>query len=135
VGNAATKTMTESRVAPMSIARIVGTNLCARTEQAKLIDGLLPASLANTGVTVNGQIATLLYVSASEVVFLVPAGLTDGPAEFIVVNSEGFPSKAQGSIVRTAPAIFTDETHAISLNALTFTAEPFDPTDGQLHLA
>src|SRR5204863_9696332 len=53
----------------------------------------------------------------------------------IVVNSEGFPSKAQGSIVRTAPAIFTDETHAISLNALTFTAEPFDPTDGQLHLA
>jgi uncharacterized protein (TIGR03437 family) len=135
VANAATKTANDSRVAPMSIATIIGTNLCARTEQSKLLNGLLPSTLGNTAVTVNGQTATLLYVSPSEVVFVVPAGLNDGPAEFILVNSEGFPSQAQGFIARTAPGIFSSENRAIGLNAVTLTAEPFDPTDGQLRLA
>ena len=134
VANAATKPLNDSRVAPMSIATIIGTNLCGRTEQAKLLNGMLPSTLANTAVTVNGQTATLLYVSPGEVVFVVPAGLTDGPAEVTLVNSEGFPSKAQGFIARTAPGIFSNENHAIGLNAVTLTAEPFDPTDGQLRI-
>jgi uncharacterized protein (TIGR03437 family) len=135
IANAATRNTSELRVAPDSIAVISGSFLSTRTEQAKLIDGNLPLAIDGVMVQVNGRQTRLLFVSPSEVIIVVPTGINDGPTEFVVVNSEGFPSKASAIITRAAPGVFGFESQAIALNADTLTAAPFDPSDDQLHLS
>ncbi|HEV8367851.1 MAG TPA: lamin tail domain-containing protein [Pyrinomonadaceae bacterium] len=135
VANAATRDGEHPRVAPQSIAIITGTHLCLGTEQAKLIDGALPPSIRGTTVQLNGEQARLIFASPDEVIFVVPANVADGPAQFIVTNSEGFPAKAEGIISRSAPGIFSVGNQAIMINANTLTAAPFDPSEGDLRLA
>jgi uncharacterized protein (TIGR03437 family) len=132
--NAATRNTEDVRIAPDSIAVVSGSHLASGDEQAKLIQGNLPLSIKGTTVQVNGQAARLFYVSSEDVVFLVPPDVVEGPAEVVVFNSEGFPSKAAATISRAAPGIFADENGAIMLKADTLVAAPFDPTDGTLHL-
>jgi uncharacterized protein (TIGR03437 family) len=91
-------------------------------------------TLAGTKVQVNGQDARLLYVSPGEVIFIVPANVADGPANIIVTNSEGFPSKAVADVSRVAPGFFNVDDRGVVLDADSFKAGPFDPTDGQLRL-
>ena len=132
--NAATQQPT--RVAPGSIATIRGSALAFKTEAADSTD--LPIELAGTTVKVNGQATRIFYVSPEEVVFVVPDGLADGPAEFVVTNRDGFSSKAEGTIASTVPGVFTvpgdGEGDAVILDADTQSAGPFDPTSGRLRL-
>jgi uncharacterized protein (TIGR03437 family) len=124
------------RVAPGSVATIRGNALAFKPEATDSAD--LPFELAGTTVKVNGQAARIFYVSPEEVVLLVPDGLADGPAEFVVTNRDGFSSKAEATIASTAPGIFTasdGDDEAIVLDADTQIAGPFDPTNGKLRLS
>ena len=127
VSNAAARgnELDPSRIAPGSIASLKGNALSVTAE--------------GTTVTVNGQSARLYYASPDEVIFVVPDSLPDGPAEFLVTNSEGLSSKAMAVISATAPGIFTasgdGRGEAIILNSDTLTTGPFDPSNGQLRLS
>ena len=134
VANAAIRDFSQHRVAPDSIAIITGNHLCNIEQDAKLIDGKLPFVIGGTTVQGNGEFCQLLYASSTEVIFVTPSHLPDGPAQFIVTNSEAFPSKAETTVARSAPGIFTDGSKAVVLNSDTFVSDPFDPTDGQLRL-
>ena len=48
-------------------------------------------------MTVNGQLARIFYVSPDEVAFVVPSGLANGPAQFLVTNSEGLSVEGRGN--------------------------------------
>ena len=127
------------RIAPGSIAKIRGNALAIKTEKAALTDGELPFAVAGTTVTVNGQPARIFYVSADEVVFVVPDALANRPAEFLVTNLDGLSSKAEATITTAAPGVFTatgdGRGDAIILNADTLLTEPFDPSKGDLRLS
>jgi uncharacterized protein (TIGR03437 family) len=88
---------------------------------------------------VNGRPAHIFYVSATEVVFVVPSEVSAGPAEVLVTNSEGLSSRAAITISNAAPGVFTSSGNghgdAIILNADTLTPAPFDPTTGELRLS
>jgi uncharacterized protein (TIGR03437 family) len=128
-----------TRIAPDSIATVRGNALALKTETAAFVGGELPFTLAGTTVTVNGRQARIFYVAASEVIFVVPDGLPDGPAEFRVTNGDGVSSKAQANISAAAPGVFTavgdGRGEAIILNSDTLMTGPFDPSNGTLRLS
>ena len=127
------------KIAPGSIATIRGSALAMKTEAAALSEEGLPFALAGTTVAVNGDKARLFYVAPGEVVFVVPDGLQNGPAEFLVTNADGLSSKAEAVIATSAPGVFTiaadGRGEAIILNADTLLHGPFDPSSGELRLS
>ena len=135
VVNAASRT---PQIAPGSIASIRGSVLAFKTEAADLTDftdGAPPFQVAGTAVRVNDRSARIFYVSPEEVVFVVPDGLTSGPAEFVATNADGFSSKATAELSTGAPGVFTESGEAIVLDADQLTVGPFDPSQGQLRLS
>jgi uncharacterized protein (TIGR03437 family) len=127
-----------ANIAPGSIASIRGNALALKSEEAGFAGKELPFALAGTTVTVNGQPARIFYVSANEVVFVVPSGLASGPAQFQVTNREGLSSKAEAIISAAAPGVFTvsgGRGEAIILNSDTLTPGAFDPLNRQLRLS
>lgn len=130
------------QIAPGSIATVRGSALAFRAEAADLTDftdGAPPFDVAGTSVRVNDRSARIFYVSPEEVVFVVPDGLSNGPAEFVVTNADGFSSKATADITIGAPGVFTvsgdGRGDAIVLDSDNLTAGPFDPSSGQLRLS
>ena len=128
-----------TQIAPGSIATIRGDALAFKTESATFEGEQLPFTLAGTTVKVNGQEARMFYASPEEVVFVVPGTIPNGPAEFVVTNSEGFSSKAEQSVSAVAPGIFTSRGDgrgdAIILDSDMLTPAPFDPGGGQRRLS
>ena len=128
-----------ARIAPGSIASIQGSALALKTETATFTSSDPPFTVAGTTVTVNGQPARIFYVSANEVVFVVPGELPNGPAEFVVTNADGLSSKAEATISATAPGVFTvagdGRGDAVILNSETLMPGPFDPSSGKLRLS
>ena len=110
-----------ARIAPGSIATIRG------------------SALTGASVKVNGFVAQTLFATPQEVVFVTPNELTDGPAEFVATNADGFEIKAEATIARAAPGVFAvsgdGESEAIVLDSDTLVAAPFDPTNGHLRLS
>ena len=128
-----------TKIAPGSIATIRGSALAFSTEAASFAGEDPPFTVAGTTVRVNGQQARVFYVAPEEVVFVVPDGLPNGPAEFVVTNSDGFSSKAEANISHAAPGVFTvtgdGRGEAIILDSNTITPGPFDPSSRQLRLS
>ncbi|MEO5952561.1 MAG: hypothetical protein ABIQ44_08875, partial [Chloroflexia bacterium] len=118
-------------VAPGSIATVFGQNLATRVEAARLDDaGKLPVTLAGTSVTVGGKAAELIYVSPTQVNFVVPEALSAGELEILVKSSAlAADLKAKVSVARIAPGIFSIPClridRAAVLNAVTYALEPF----------
>jgi uncharacterized protein (TIGR03437 family) len=96
-------------VAPDSIASIYGSNLAAVTAQA--MTQPLPASLGGVTLTVTdsagvARSAALMYVSPSQINFVVPDGTAAGTAQFAVSN--GSSTIAATALVQTvAPTLFS----------------------------
>jgi len=128
-----------THIALGSVAHIRGSKLALKTEAAKLNNDELPFTVSGTTVSVNNQLARIFYVSPDEVVFVVPSGLANGPAQFSVTNSEGLSSMAEATISPTAPGIFTisgdGRGEAVALNSDTLVRGPFDPSNGALRLS
>ena len=133
------ETSTVKAVAPASIAIAQGSALASKTEHSEpLVDGSFLLSVAGTAVSVNGRAAPLLYISPTQVNFVVPTETESGTAEVIVTNAEGFQSRTEITIVPAAPGIFTvtgtGRGEAVILNNGTLVPGPFDPTRSNLRL-
>lgn len=128
-----------TQVAPGSIATIRGAALAFRTEAAMFAGSEPPFTVAGTQVKVNGQDARVFYASPEEVVFVVPDGIANGRAEFVVTNADGFSSKAEAVVSTSAPGIFTalgdGRGEAIILDSDTLAPGAFDPSHGELRLS
>jgi len=128
-----------TQLAAGSIAAIHGSALAFRTEAATFTGSDPPFAVAGTVVNVNGEPARIFYASPEEVVFVVPGGVSNGPAQIVATNSDGFSSKAEARISTGAPGVFTvggdGRGEAIVLDSDTLTTRPFDPSNGRLRLA
>jgi uncharacterized protein (TIGR03437 family) len=123
-------------LAPDQIAIATGRNLALVSMQTeRLADGSFPRSDANVTLSVNGRSAELLYVSPTQVNFVVPSDIESGMATVSVRNHDGYESRGNVMIVPAAPGVFTEPGDgtgaAIALEANTFLRPPFDPVDGQ----
>jgi len=137
----------QSTIAPDSLASIIGTNLATAIASATLdADGNLPIELASTSVTINGQTARLIYVSPSQINFLVPADIGSGTTTLTVSHSDT-PATRTGSvtIAATSPGLFSSDASGSGpgaiRNAVTFAGPPFlvdtpeSPSDPRTRLA
>jgi len=100
-------------VAPNSIASIYGSNpgsnLAAATAQASAQP--LPTSLGGISLTVTDSAGTqrsapLIYVSPSQINFVIPDGTASGPATF-TINGGPAPLSATATIQTVAPRLFS----------------------------
>lgn len=89
---------------PDAIAAAFGARLATATESAGAQP--LPKTLAGTTVRVNGEAAALLFVSPTQINFLIPAGTPAGTAAVEVTASDGFVSRGTARIAQAAPALF-----------------------------
>src|SRR5690242_18266258 len=81
----------QQTVAPNSLATLFGQALTGATVSAQLgPDGQLPTQLAGISVEVNGEAAQLIYVSPSQINFVVPESTAAGTAT-VVVRSTSSP--------------------------------------------
>jgi uncharacterized protein (TIGR03437 family) len=118
-------------IAPDSLASIFGVSLARSTASATLdANGQLPTELVSTRVQVNGQDASLIYVSPTQINFLVPFGIAVGAATVTLLSTDSNTTRlAAVQVANTAPAIFTNDATGTGpgaiLNAVTFTPAPF----------
>jgi uncharacterized protein (TIGR03437 family) len=97
---------------PNAIASAFGTQLATQTATAtdanpELAGIQLPTTLGGTTVEVNGVDAGLLFVSAGQVNFIIPAETGAGTASIVVRSSDGIISQGTMTVVTAAPALFT----------------------------
>ena len=118
-------------LAPDSLAVLFGTELALRTATADQTP--LPFELGGTTVTVNGTPAQLLFVSPTQLNFVVPATVSLGLATIVVSTPAGVYSVAAAQIVPSAPALFTKdftgkgEANAVATaDGVRFQTSPFD---------
>ncbi|HKQ77634.1 MAG TPA: M36 family metallopeptidase [Blastocatellia bacterium] len=122
------------RIGPLAADSIVaafGSNLANRFEFAQSLP--LPTSLAGTTLTVNGVPAPLLFVSPTQINFIVPPMVNPGQAVFIASSPMGTYSIGNVQIVAAAPAIFTadssgagDAAALATVDGINFQTQPFD---------
>ena len=121
----------QAAVSPNSLASLFGSGLSDGTAAAQLDpSGQLPTQLAGVSVLVNGGAAPLLYVSSSQINFLVPAGTDIGTADVVVQSSTlGVNFKGTMQVRNVAPGIFSSDGSGQGpgaiLNAVTFAGGPF----------
>jgi uncharacterized protein (TIGR03437 family) len=128
-----------TQLAPGSIATIRGSALAFKSEAASFAGEDPPFTVAGTTVTVNDRAARIFYTAPDEVVFVTPGALANGPAEFVVTNSDGFSSMAHANIVTAAPGVFSvggdGRGEAVIINSDTLKPGPFDPSSGLLRMS
>jgi uncharacterized protein (TIGR03437 family) len=114
-----------------SIVAAFGSNLAPRVEVAQSFP--LPTSLAGTTLTINGVPAPLLFVSPTQINFLVPPTINTGQAVFIASSPMGTYALGSVEIVAAAPAIFTadasgkgDAAALATADGVTYQSQPFD---------
>jgi uncharacterized protein (TIGR03437 family) len=118
-------------VAPDSLASLFGLNLAGSKAWATLDpNGQLPTNLAGTSVEVNGEAASLLYVSSTQINFVVPGDVVTGTANVLVRNTAASAPQSGTMLVQnTAPAVFSADGSGKGpgaiLNAVTYAPAPF----------
>jgi uncharacterized protein (TIGR03437 family) len=98
-----------SAVAPNSLASMFGTNLAPVTTQATLQP--LPTTLGQITLTVTDssgmqRSAPLIYVSSTQINFVVPDGTAPGSANFVVTNGSTIQTST-GTIQSVVPTLFS----------------------------
>ncbi len=91
--------------APDAIAAAFGNQLATSTTAATAFP--LPLSLAGVTVTVNGIPASLLYVSPTQINYLVPINIDPGTAVVKVMTNSGVVATGSMSVENVSPSIFT----------------------------
>jgi uncharacterized protein (TIGR03437 family) len=101
--------------APNAIVAGYGTKLA--TQNVINTSLPLPTSLGGTSVYVNGVAAGLFFVSAAQVNYLMPSSTLVGPAQVVIVASDGTVSSGTANVAGTAPGIFTQQTNGLGAPA------------------
>jgi uncharacterized protein (TIGR03437 family) len=97
-------------LAPGSLATAYGTDLATSTANATSTP--LPPTLNGTSVSIvdatgNATAAPLVYVSATQINYLVPSSVATGPATVTVTSGDGTQSSGQINLSSVAPGVFT----------------------------
>lgn len=97
-------------VTPESIASIYGSNLAPATQQANTQPP--PQSLAGVTLTITdsagtARIAPLMYVSPTQINFVVPAATAPGAASFSIATGGAAPLTTTSTIQSVAPTLFS----------------------------
>ena len=103
VANAAS--FSSTAVARGSIAIAFGTNLANTTLTAP--SGTAPLTLGGVSVQVGGVAAGLVFVSPSQINFIVPAGVAAADLVAVRVNNNGTFSSGRVKVADVAPGVFT----------------------------
>lgn len=106
-------------LAPNVLATVFGTNLAYSAQTVSLEDigaATLPTLLAGVRVTVAGYFAPLLYVSPTQVNFLIPANLLPGQTNITLVR-DGTSSSTQITLLDVAPAVFVVDSQIAATHA------------------
>jgi uncharacterized protein (TIGR03437 family) len=118
-------------ISPGSLATAFGTNMSSQTAQATLDqNGALPTSLGGVSLQVGGESAELLYVSPTQINFVVPDDTPVGNNS-VQINSLAGNASTTVSVQNVAPGIFfsgTIDKRGAILNAVTFQPDPFTVT-------
>lgn len=98
-------------VAPESVVSAFGVSLATQTAEAFDLDPAtpgfqLPTLLGGTIVEVNGRRADLLYVSPTQINYVMPAATEIGLANVLVRSGDGTTSNGTVQVAPVAPAIF-----------------------------
>jgi uncharacterized protein (TIGR03437 family) len=72
-----------------------------------VVAGYATLALQNVSVTIDGQSAAMIYVSANQITVQVPYTVTLGEGKVVVVNNNGVLSSTTVTAVATAPGFFT----------------------------
>ncbi len=96
-------------LAPEALTSAFGTNLATRTEFATTLN--LPTLLANTSVQIRDsagveRLAQLLFVSPTQVNYLVPRTLAAGPAIVTITNESGVAATGTIFVNAVEPGLF-----------------------------
>ena len=96
-------------VAPDSLAALFGVNLAGSTSWSTLDqNGQLPTGLGGARVEVNGEAAGLLYVSSSQINFVVPGDAATGTVGVLVRNTATGAAQSGTMLVQnTAAGVFS----------------------------
>ena len=118
-------------MAPDSLAALFGVNLAGSTAWATLDqNGQLPTGLGGARVEVNGEAAGLLYVSSSQINFVVPGDAATGTVGVLVRNTATGAAQSGTMLVQnTAAGVFSADGSGKGpgaiLNAVTYATAPF----------
>ena len=118
-------------IASDSLASIFGPALARTTAVATLdANGQLPIELVSTRVLVNGQVASLVFVSPTQINFVVPGGIAIGAATVTLLSTDTNNMRlAAVQVANSAPGLFSIDATGTGpgaiLNAVTFTPAPF----------
>src|SRR5260221_313220 len=99
----------QSSVSPGSLATVFGSSLASVTGSAQLdSSGKLPLQIGGTSVTIDGQPASLIYVSPGQLNLVIPDGIQAGTVPIVVTSLNG---RSQGTaVIRTiAPGLFSSD--------------------------
>jgi len=125
-------------LAPNTLGTIYGKNLAYGTRALSASDvqtGFLPTVFPGTGVhvIVSGLLANLIYVSPTQINFLVPANLIPGPVTLTVVVDAWAGPQIPIQLSTASPALFQlDQQNAVATRAdgsLVTPAAPAAPGD------
>jgi uncharacterized protein (TIGR03437 family) len=94
-----------ANVAPESIVSTFGTNLANGIYRATSLP--LPKTLSGTVVTVNGVAAELLYVSLTQINYILPSNISPGTATVEIITNGVSVGKGTVTVDNVAPALFT----------------------------
>lgn len=117
--NALAATVSPKPVAPETIVAAFGTRLAGQTV-VNTPGQALPTTLDGTIAYVNGVPASLFFVFANQINFLLPEGTTNtftGAANLVVVARDGTVSQGQVPIATVAPGLFTSTANGTSAPA------------------
>ncbi|HZS05801.1 MAG TPA: CAP domain-containing protein [Blastocatellia bacterium] len=95
----------QGMVTPDSLAATYGSNLTSVTVSATSLP--LPTVLGNTTVTVDGTAAQLLFVSPTQINYVVPRGLAAGTSTVRVTTNGSLVASGKVSMNMVNPSIFT----------------------------
>ena len=120
----------QGTVAPGSLATIFGSNLAIETVAGSPgTDGSYPKQLSGTTVTVGGAAADLVFVSPTQINFVVPVASQSGSLGVVVASGAQTTATVTATVAPTAPAVFTSDGGGTGfgaiLNAIDFTRPPF----------
>jgi uncharacterized protein (TIGR03437 family) len=103
--------------APGSLISVYGANLAAASGAPASLPA--PTSLGGASVSINGQLAPLLYASPAQINAQVPFEIPVGKATIVVQAQGGDSAPASFAVTATAPGVVTvpDGNHALAQNS------------------
>ncbi len=118
----------QGTVTPESLAAAYGSSLTTSTTTASVLP--LPTSLGDTMVTVNGTAAQLLFVSPTQINYVIPRNVAAGSATVRVTRENGtLVASGAVNVSPVAPSLFTWSSNGQGLPAglTTFDGTYFQP--------